>query len=82
MLTNHTAQPPRLQFYFFVFYSYSCMDSSAYADSFALPKDTIEGAAWGYSLEWGYDKNPFLNAWLTRLVTLWGKHADWAIYLL
>lgn len=34
---------------------------------YALPHDTIEGAMWGQHLEWGYDKNPWMNAWLTRL---------------
>jgi len=34
-----------------------------------LPLDAMEGTTWGHQLEWGYDKNPFLNAWLTNLAT-------------
>jgi len=46
---------------------------------FTLPMDAMEGATWGHQLAWGYDKNPFLNAWLTRLaLTLGGQ---WTVYL-
>ena len=31
-----------------------------------LPLDAMEGTTWGHQLQWGYDKNPFLNAWLTH----------------
>jgi len=34
---------------------------------FNLPLDALEGVTWGQQLEWGYDKNPFMNAWLTAL---------------
>lgn len=37
-----------------------------------LPLDALEGTTWGRQLEWGYDKNPFLNAWLTALATYLG----------
>jgi 4-amino-4-deoxy-L-arabinose transferase-like glycosyltransferase len=48
---------------------------------FTLPMDSIEGAIWGQQLEWGYDKNPFMNGWLTRLAIKIGEHSDWVIYL-
>lgn len=32
-----------------------------------LPMDALEGFTWGQQLEWGYDKNPFMNGWLTAL---------------
>lgn len=32
-----------------------------------LPLDAIEGTIWAHQLQWGYDKNPFLNGWLTAL---------------
>jgi len=35
-----------------------------------LPLDTIEGTIWGKQLAWGYDKNPFLSAWLTQFAIL------------
>jgi 4-amino-4-deoxy-L-arabinose transferase-like glycosyltransferase len=47
----------------------------------ALPLDAMEGTTWGHQLEWGYDKNPFMNGWLTQLAVLLGHHSDWMIYL-
>jgi hypothetical protein len=46
-----------------------------------LPLDAIEGTTWGHQLEWGYDKNPFLNGWLTALATYLGGPSGWMIYL-
>lgn len=46
-----------------------------------LPLDSIEGTIWGHQLEWGYDKNPFLNGWLTALATYLGGASGWMIYL-
>src|SRR3990167_2118056 len=45
-----------------------------------FPLDAIEGAAWGHQLEWGYDKNPFLNAWLTAWIVWMGHRAEWMFY--
>jgi 4-amino-4-deoxy-L-arabinose transferase-like glycosyltransferase len=45
-----------------------------------LPLDSIEGTIWGHQLEWGYDKNPYLNGWLTGLATQFGQHAEGMIY--
>lgn len=45
-----------------------------------LPMDSIEGSLWGHQLEWGYDKNPFLNAWLTTLATYLDGHSGLIIY--
>lgn len=47
---------------------------------FNLPLDAIEGSLWGHQLEWGYDKNPFLNGWLTALAVHLDGHAGWMIY--
>ncbi len=49
---------------------------------FTLPLDAIEGTTWGRQLAFGYDKNPFLNAWLTELAVWIGGQSGWAIYLL
>jgi len=49
---------------------------------YALPHDTIEGAVWGQHLEWGYDKNPWMNAWLTRLGWEIGGTSGIGIYFL
>jgi 4-amino-4-deoxy-L-arabinose transferase-like glycosyltransferase len=47
---------------------------------FTLPLDAMEGTTWGRQFAWGYDKNPFLNAWLTELaITLGGKNG-WLVY--
>src|SRR5580658_2023883 len=46
-----------------------------------LPLDAIEGTLWGHQLEWGYDKNPFLNAWLTALAVRLDGQSGWMIYL-
>lgn len=45
-----------------------------------LPVDTLEGITWGQVLQWGYDKNPLVNAWMSRcIVTLFGT-ANWPFY--
>ena len=49
---------------------------------YALPHDTIEGALWGQHLELGYDKNPWMNAWLTRLGWALGGTSGVGIYAL
>lgn len=49
---------------------------------YALPHDTIEGAMWGMHLEWGYDKNPWMNAWLTRLGWVIGGTSGIGIYFI
>jgi len=46
-----------------------------------LPLDAIEGTIWGHQLQWGYDKNPFLNGWLTALAIHLGGPSGWMIYL-
>ncbi len=46
-----------------------------------LPMDSMEGYVWGQQLEWGYDKNPFLNGWLTALAVKMGGYSGWMIYL-
>lgn len=45
-----------------------------------LPLDSIEGTAWAQELQWGYDKNPFLNSWLTELALLISNQQEWSIY--
>lgn len=48
---------------------------------FNLPMDAMEGATWGHQLEWGYDKNPFMNGWLTALATGIGGQNGFMVYL-
>lgn len=46
-----------------------------------LPMDALEGATWGQHFALGYDKNPFLNGWLTALAVKIGGTSGWTIYL-
>jgi len=34
---------------------------------YSLPMDAVEGYVWGQNLQFGYDRNPWMNAWLTAL---------------
>ncbi|RNC78914.1 glycosyltransferase family 39 protein [Piscirickettsia salmonis] len=45
------------------------------------PMDSTEGAMWGQYLTWGYTRDPWLNAWLTRLALTISNNQDWSIYL-
>lgn len=46
-----------------------------------LPLDAIEGTIWGHNLQWGYDKNPFLNGWLTAFAIYLDGYKGWMIYI-
>ncbi len=46
-----------------------------------LPLDAMEGTTWGHQLEWGYDKNPFMNAWLTAFAVYLSPTSGWLVYL-
>jgi len=46
----------------------------------ALPMDSSEGNVWGRHLELGYDRNPWLNGWLTRLAIELGGTSDFFVY--
>ena len=48
----------------------------------AIPRDSIEGFVWGQHLEWSYDRNPWMNAWLTRAAWLLTGKSDIAFYAL
>jgi len=48
---------------------------------YTLPMDAMEGTIWGHQLVLGYDKNPFLNGWLTRFALFLGGGSVWVIYL-
>lgn len=47
-----------------------------------LPFDTSEGIAWGNLWAFGYDKHPYLAAWLTAGITNLFLGATWPVYLL
>jgi len=46
-----------------------------------LPIDSLEVTVWSQHLLWGYEKNPYFNAWVMAAVTKLFKGADWGIYL-
>ncbi len=48
---------------------------------YALPMDSLEGAVWGQHLDWGYDRNPWMNAWLTHFALNLSQGQDWLVYL-
>lgn len=45
-----------------------------------LPLDSIEGIGWGQEWQWGYDKNPFLNGWLSMAALALSQQQDWGLY--
>lgn len=47
-----------------------------------LPHDTLEGITWGLQWQLGYNKHPFLAAWLCAGVTQWFGTIGWPTYLL
>lgn len=46
-----------------------------------LPMDALEGFVWGQKWQLGYDRNPWLNAWLTHIAVLIGGKSGWLVYL-
>lgn len=46
-----------------------------------LPLDTLEGLTWGAQWQWGYDKNPYLNAWMSQIFSWIGGASGWSLYL-
>lgn len=45
-----------------------------------LPLDAMEGTTWGKQFAWGYDKNPYMMAWLTKMAILVGGSSGFATY--
>ncbi|MDR3478827.1 MAG: glycosyltransferase family 39 protein [Gammaproteobacteria bacterium] len=66
----------------FIFIHMAAWTLIPYFVRYTLPLDAMEGATWGHQLEWGYDKNPFLNGWLTALAVYLDGHSGFVVYLL
>lgn len=47
-----------------------------------LTHDTLEGIAWGLQWQWGYNKHPFLSAWLCAGITQVFGSLEWPVYFL
>lgn len=48
----------------------------------SLPHDTLESMTWGMQWQWGYNKHPFLAAWLTAGISKLFHAVEWPVYLL
>ncbi len=46
----------------------------------SLPMDAIEGYVWGQHFQWGYDRNPWMNALLTHWAVILGGKSAWLVY--
>lgn len=71
----------RLWLYIFICFHLFCWTLVPAIVRYNLPLDAIEGTIWGHQLEWGYDKNPFMNGWLTALATYLDGQSGWMVYL-
>ncbi|WP_018300884.1 glycosyltransferase family 39 protein [Fangia hongkongensis] len=49
---------------------------------FVTPMDSTEGAMWGQVLQWGYPRDPWFNALLTKFALWVSGDQDWSVYLL
>jgi 4-amino-4-deoxy-L-arabinose transferase-like glycosyltransferase len=76
-----TSKQANTWFFLFIFIHIFAWTLTPIFVRFNLPMDAIEGATWGHQLEWGYDKNPFMNGWLTELAVFIGGTSGWAVYL-
>lgn len=48
----------------------------------SLTHDTLEGITWGLQWQFGYNKHPFLTAWLCASICKLFNTIEWPIYLL
>lgn len=67
-------------FYLFIIFHLICWTLFPTLIRYHLPMDTIEGALWGNEWQWGYDKNPYLSAWVTAAVVKLSNYQDGFIY--
>lgn len=47
-----------------------------------IPHDTLEGMTWGFQWQLGYNKHPFLTAWLSAGITDFFGTTGWPTYFL
>jgi 4-amino-4-deoxy-L-arabinose transferase-like glycosyltransferase len=77
---NITITHPKRWAYSFIFLHALVWTLAPALVRLTLPMDSIECTIWGQQLQWGYDKNPYLNAFLTSLAVKISGHADWILY--
>lgn len=80
MLKLRTDKLPSLLFFLFCSLHLLVWTLAPTLIRFNLPMDAIEGSIWGKHLAWGYDKNPFISALVTKGAIYLGNYADWGIY--
>jgi len=68
-------------FYLFLWIHISVWTLVPLCIRYTLPMDSVEAAIWGHQFQWGYDKNPFLNGWLTALAIRISGRSGWGFYL-
>lgn len=83
MQNQHVSKPfrPEIWFLIFLFVHVAAWTIVPALIRLNLPLDSIEGTVWGHQLEWGYDKNPFMNGWLTALAVWLDGYSGWMMYL-
>lgn len=83
MQNQQTIKPLRTEFWFLLFLGIHLIAWTVVPALVRtnLPLDSIEGATWGHQLQWGYDKNPFMNGWLTALAVHLDGYGGWMTYL-
>lgn len=47
----------------------------------SLGMDAAEGSVWSRQLAWGYNRDPWMSAWLTRFALFISNGGDWSTYL-
>lgn len=78
-----STNPIRVERWFYIFLAahFLCWTLVPALIRYNLPLDAIEGTTWGHQLEWGYDKNPYLNGWLTALAVHLDGQTGMLVYL-
>jgi len=67
-------------FYTFAFLHLTLWTLIPYIFRHNIPLDAVEAAAWGHQLQWGYDKHPYLSAWVAGLAAKLGGTSPWTLY--
>jgi hypothetical protein len=71
---------PKACFYLFCFFYALAWTLGPTFFRTLLPVDALEGYVWGQHFQWGYDKNPWLNAVLTHFAVEVGGYSGWLVY--
>jgi 4-amino-4-deoxy-L-arabinose transferase-like glycosyltransferase len=78
---KNPVRQPQTWFYLFILLHITVWTLVPFFTRYNLPMDALEGTIWGHQFEWGYDKNPFLNGWLTAVALQLGGPLGLTVYL-